>query len=538
MGLECQLSAVSGQLSAVSYQPEGTSMGLIDRLSEAVANWNFSILGSVYLGPGHILHLPPLQFLAVLAGGFIWVALVGICAWIVFRTRMIKAVKISDHAVVRVLFSAFAFVFLLLGVYTTFSYPPTTDEPHYLAITESLVNGGGVEVSGVYTRKEFMKFYPSEIIDPHTVITKEGKMYSQHTVGLPALIAPGYWLAGRWGTTAIIALLSALLVALLFLLARKAGNGISESCRTAVMAGATAPILFASGTVFTEIPAALLASLSLLRLGGGWVAPVCGVLMPWLHPRYALMAMGLAILDLLSSKFRMKSAGRWLVTIVVSGAGFFAVYHGPALTSILNVLTEQYPAKLEDLTVGNLASVSFANPFVGAAAKIFDRDFGWFPFSLWALALFPGIFVASGKKKFPHRWFLLGAGAYFLLTCLFRNWHGSAFPGRTLIPIIPFIVGYLATGIAWTGRDKVRAKWFGILAGLSILISWILTAVPVLRYGSGRLWLSGKLGPVWMLFPASWFPSFYGQHAFIIWVAQVGMVAWIIWIILKVKKKA
>jgi len=511
-------------------------MGMIDRLSEAAANWNFSILGSIYLGPGHILRLPPLQFLAVLAGGFIWVALVGICAWIIFRPRMVKAGKIGDYAVMRVLFSAFAFVFLLLGVYTTFSYPPTTDEPHYLAITESLVNGGGIEVSGVYTRKEFMKFYPSEIIDPHTVITKDGKMYSQHTVGLPALIAPGYWLAGRWGTTAIIALLSAFLVALLFQLARKAGNGMHESTYAAVMVGTTAPVLFASGAVFTEVPAAVFASLSLLRLGTGWVAPVCGVLMPWLHPRYALLAFGLGVLDLLASKARMKSAGRWLFSGAVSGTGFFAVYHGPALISILNVLTEQYPAKLEDLTAGNLALVSFANPLIGATAKLFDRDFGWFPFSLWALVLIPGIFLAAGKKKFPHRWFFAGAGAYFLLTCLFRNWHGSAFPGRTLVPILPFIVGYLATGIAWTSKDKVRAKWLGILAGLSILISWLLTAVPVLRYGSGRIWLSGKLGPVWILFPASWFPSFYGQNAFIIWLAQVALAAWIIWLIKKVKK--
>jgi hypothetical protein len=92
--------------------------------------------------------------------------------------------------------------------------------------------------------------------------------------------------------------------------------------RTAVLAGATAPILFASGTVFTEIPAAVLASLSILRLGSGWMAPVCGALMPWLHPRYALLAIGLAVLDLLASKSRLKAAGKWLLAGVASGAGF------------------------------------------------------------------------------------------------------------------------------------------------------------------------------------------------------------------------
>ena len=517
-------------------------MGLFDRLMEAGAavastlagrmqNWNFSVLGSVYLGPGHFLRLPPVQFMAVLFGGFIWVALVGTAAWFLFHPRFAKSIKKGDYSSARILFSAFAFVYLLLGAYTTFSYPPTTDEPHYLALTESLVSGSGVEVSRVYARKDFMKFYPSDTIDPHTVITREGEMYSQHTIGMPALIAPGYALAGRWGTTATTALLAAFLVALFFLLGRKTGNGIRESARAAVLTGSTAPVLFASGTVFTEIPAALLSALSLLALGRGWTAPVCGALMPWLHPRYALLAVGLAVLDLGASRKKSGTIGKWLLAGAVSGVCFVAVYHGPALIAILNVLTEKYPARLDDLTAGNLAVVSFGNPLSGVLAKLFDRDFGWFPFSIWALVLIPGVVLAVGKSKYSHRWFLVGAGTYFLLTCLFRNWSGSAYPGRTLIPILPFIIGYLGLGIGWAGKVKNREKVFIWLVSISLLVSWLLTAVPVLRYGSGREWIKGKMGAVWWANPLSWFPSFLAPGNLALVVSALilaGGMAWII----------
>lgn len=504
-------------------------MDLFERLAAAAQNWNFSILGGVYLGPGHFLRLPPLEFLAVLVGGIFWVGLAGLAAWLLFRPRFVAAARKGDGTAARIIFSSFVFVYMLLGAYTTFSYPPTTDEPHYLALAESLVSGGGVEVSGVYARKDFTKFYPSDTIDPHTVITPDGKMYSQHTIGLPALLVPGYAVAGRWGTTFTTAIITALLVALLFLLGRKAGNGLKESARAAILTGATAPVLFASGTVFTEGAAAVLSAFSLLALGKGWVAPVCGALLPWLHPRYAFIALGLAVLDLYASKTRILALNRWLVSGIASGAGFLYAYHGPALVAILNVLTEKYPSRLEDLTAVNLAAVTFANPVSGALAKLIDRDFGWFPFSPWALAIIPGIAVAVRSRKFPHRWFLWGAGGYFFLTCLFRNWGGSTYPGRTLLPVLPFIIGYLGAGLGWTGKRKTRTNVMAVLIAISLAVSWMLTAVPVLRYVSGRTWMAEKTGLAWLAFPASWFPSFMSTVPVLLWTLPWAVIALLIW---------
>ena len=483
-------------------------MGFLDRLAAASHGWSFSVLGSVYLGPGHYLHLPAAAYMAVLAGGAIWTLVVAALAWTLFAPRVRAALGRGDRKAARELFNAFAAVYLALGAYVTFSYPPTTDEPHYLALTDSLANGRGLELSAEYAGKGFKAFYPAESIDPHVVIAPGGKMYSQHTLGIPLLIVTGYATAGRWGALFILALLAAALSSALFLLCRRAGVDAPSAAGASALAGATCPLLPASTLVFTEIPAALLSSAALLSLGSGLVPPLCGAVMPWLHPRYALLAAGLAALDIASSRRRGRAFVTWLAAAAASGAAFLAVYHGPALVAVLNVLTEKYPARLEELTAGSLAAVSFANPAKGAFAKLVDADFGLLPYAPWMLVFLPGITVAMRLRRFPHAWFLAGALTYLLVTCLFRNWGGSAYPGRTVVPLLPFVIPYLALGLQWSRGSRGRRVSLGILVALSLAISAVLTAVPVLRYTSGRDWLSARLGHAWYAAPPSWFPSF------------------------------
>jgi hypothetical protein len=193
----------------------------------------------------------------------------------------------------------------------------------------------------------------------------------------------------------------------------------------------------------------------------------------------------------------------------VSGSLFFAVYHGPALVSALNVLTERYPAKLEELsgaTVSGNIALRYALP--GLLAKTFDRSFGVVPYAPWFLVLIPGIFFASRRRRFPHMDLLVAGGAYAVLTCLYRNWAGSAYPGRTVVALLPFLVPYLAAGVEWARATKGRRRTLTALAGVALATAWLLTAVPVLRYTSGRTWMATKAGVAWRVMPFTWFPAF------------------------------
>jgi len=454
---------------------------------------NFSNLGALYLGPDHFLRVQPFTYLLVLAAGAIWIAAVAGLAFRAWRAN-------------RTWLAGFMF-FLGTGAFVTLAFPPTTDEPHYLMITESLLHDGDIEVADEYGRGAQAAFYPAATIDPHTVVLPDGRMYSQHTVGLPLLVLPGYAMAGRWGVLLILAAIAACLPGLLIRVATDADADAASARAAALLVSATAPALFASTLVFTEMTAAVLLAQGLIASGSGWIAPLCAAALPWLHPRYALLAAGVFVLDLARSRSRLATMGRWTSMALGSGGLLLSVYHGPALTAVLNVLAERYPAPIESLTTGGLlGNVSALNVPIAFIGKFMDRDFGLLPYAPWMLVAIPGFMLANRHGRGA----LLLAMPYFVVTCLFRNWGGSAFPGRTLVPLLPCAAPVLASGLAWTRRAPWRRGGLLLLVIVSLGQTWLLTACPVLRYTSGRTWLEMRAATMARVLPFHWWPSLDG----------------------------
>jgi hypothetical protein len=468
---------------------------------------DFSVLGRLYLAPGRWLAVTPSEYLVVLVAGAAWIAAAGWIAWRIFR-RGTPASASSDPRAAGSLFRAALVLYLGAGAYVTLVYPPTSDEPHYLNLAESLVADGDIRLADNYARGDYLRFYPVSGIDPHTVVTPDGEMYSQHTIGLPLLVLPGYAIAGRWGSLLILALVAAALAPALYRLCRRAGVASRAAHVTVGLTAATAPLAFASTLVFTDVPAALLAATALAGSSSVWIPAACASALPWLHPRFAAIAAGLLAVNLLRSRNRAGVLGIWAGAAAASGAVFFAVYHGAALVSALNVLTERYPARLDELsgtTIWDNIALRFLLP--GIFAKLLDRDFGVLAFAPWLVVLLPGIVVAARRRKFPHADLVLGGGAYALITCLYRNWAGSAYPGRTLVALLPFAIPYLGVGVEWALGGRARARSLAALAAVAIATAWLLTAIPVLRYTSGREWMAAKAGVSWRVLPFTWFPS-------------------------------
>lgn len=464
-------------------------MNWIARLNAA----SFSNLGALYLGPGHFLRVSPAGYLLVLSAGVFWIAGIACAAW-----RMRRGGSTWP--------AAFVF-FLGTGAFVTFAFPPTTDEPHYLMIAESLLHDGDLELSDEYARGAQAAFYPAAAIDPHTVILPDGRMYSQHVAGLPLAVLPGYALAGRWGVLLILAAVAACLPGLLKQIAVEAGAPEAGAGPAALLIAVSAPAVFAGTLVFTEMTAAVLLARGILAAGSGWIAPLCSAALPWLHPRYALLAAGVLALDLARSRAAFATLVRWAVLAAGSGGIFLSVYHGPALMAVLNVLAERYPAPIESLNAAGLAgNVTLANVPAGLAGKLLDRDFGVLPFAPWLLVAVPGFLLASRHGRGA----LALAMPYLVVTCLFRNWGGSAFPGRTLVPLLPFAAPVLAGGVAWMRRAPGRRAVFAVLVTVSVGQAWLLTACPVLRYTSGRTWIAGRAGNAARALPYAWWPSFDG----------------------------
>ncbi len=466
---------------------------MITRALAALSRAEFSNLGWLYLGPARFVKVGPVAYLALMVGGAVWIAAAAAAGWALVRRG-------------RAWLGTFLFL-LGTGAYVTLAFPPTTDEPHYLALTDNLLTRGTLEVSAGYASGAWRAFFPGATLDAHAVVLPDGRMYSQHTAGLPLLILPGYALAGRWGVLLILAAIAACLPGLLERVARHAGAAARESRALAVCTALSAPFLFASTLVFTEVPAAVLAAAGLLAAGSGGWAAACMAGLPWLHPRYAWLAVGVFTLDLARSRRRVVSVAWWAGLAAVSGGLFLAVYHGPAFVAIFNVLSERYPAPLATVTAGGLAGqVAFANLPVSLLGKLVDRSFGLLPYAPWFLVLGPGWGTATRHGRGA---LLLGA-TYLFVTCLFANWGGSAYPGRTLVPLLPFAAPVLAAGIRWAGGTAPRRAVFAALFLVSVLQACALTACPVLRYTSGRDWLAARAGAAYHVLPFSWWPAMGG----------------------------
>ena len=138
------------------------------------------------------------------------------------------------------------------------------DEPNYLIISQALQLYHSIDVQRVYDAANYHAFYPWPL-PAHIAHGPDGQSFPWHGIGGPLLWLLPFILAGRAGVTAFMIVVSLLIVANVFLLARALGVGT----RTAFAVGLTfaigTPILTYSCLVFVE-PIGALGCVYALRL--------------------------------------------------------------------------------------------------------------------------------------------------------------------------------------------------------------------------------------------------------------------------------
>lgn len=413
---------------------------------------------------------------------------------------------------------ALAVLALFLGIVSRRT-TPTGDEPHYLIMMQSLLQDGDFDVRNNYENRDYLAYYPEVIPDPHIIVTGE-RWYPVHAVGLPIIAAPVYAVGGRTGVVVLLTLLAVAGLRVLWSVLQLAGCGPRAGAVATVVAGLTLPLSSMAGQVFPEVLAFLLVGIALRaiipRAPSRWdvlgLAVSVGVL-PWLHPKYALLS-GALLLSMALIQPRRATLAPLLgaaSVLVVSVAGqailSYRWYGAPLPGAPILVTHGVSPGDWLPAILGHF----FVSPWVGLLGILFDQQSGVFFASPVYLLAIPGVILLWRRAPRLAAACVLVFASVYLPAGSFGVWYGGySSPARLLTPTVPV----LALGVASILELGDRKSWkvFTVLAIASFFHAYLMIALPgFTRYGdpaTDHNFFIGRLERILRLELTPLFPSF------------------------------
>ena len=218
--------------------------------------------------------------------------------------------------------------------------PPSGDAPHYLVITQSLIRDGDVRIENNHQRGDYLEYYPGAL-EPHYLRRgKNNEIYSIHAPGLPALIAPAYFLAGLPGATLFLALVGAIGAAGMWQLGHRITGSAGAAWFGWAAVALTAPFFIVVSEIFPDGIAATLVLLGMVPLldpgidRRSWrvwfAAGVSLAILPWLGSRLVAIAVTAGVLLVLRMRNLTEAPD---LKVGPTSAGERQSYVGPSFSS-------------------------------------------------------------------------------------------------------------------------------------------------------------------------------------------------------------
>jgi len=475
-----------------------------------------SVFGAVYLPFSGFIRPQMPEFFLILCVAALWITLFFIIALVFIKNYYISG---ADRETERTVF-LFSLVFSVLTTsWITLTYPPTGDEPHYLAAASSIAHDADLDLVNNYegareNRLLFIK--PADYERLHT-IRKNGKILPAHDLGLSIMLAPAVKLGGRYWVQFLINICAALLCLSVFLLLIKLGIPRNIAAASAMLSSVSAPLITGSSLALTEVPAAAITAFCLYVL----VSPqktrntilffLLISFLPWLHAKLALLSaaffMAYCVMNSLRKSLFTPSFFSGIVMAAASLAGYLFLYGsvygmaGPfGIKQLHENIYSDNPA--EQLNTFVITAPHF---FTSLFASLFDRDYGLFTSCpAFVLSLF-GLALAIKRREIRIFSVFLPLIPYLVVFLFWKDWTGSMTPARQLIPIIPFFIFSAAYFASHT--NVIRAYFFKLIIAASLLASWMMACLPPLRYYASKekiyFFSHAKLGKqaLWLLPP-------------------------------------
>ena len=366
---------------------------------------------------------------------------------------------------------------------------PGGDEPHYLIITQSLLEDHDLKIENNHKQGDYRAYFAGELPKPdYRRRGRNGEIYSIHAPGLPALIAPAFALAGYHGVVVFLILVASAGSALAWRLARRVTGREDAAWFGWAAVTLTTSEIFHSFTVYPDGVGGVLVLTgvwALLRAqqeaesgseqtGPWWLHGAALAALPWIHTRFALLAGGLGALILLRLSTTKNAAGKAVAFLLVPAAsalawvGFFiAIYGTPD------------PA-------APYANEEGAASFIpgGLAGLFFDQRFGVLVYEPVLICAIAGLVVMLRDRALRR----LGLELLFVVipyllavTHFAMWWGGTSAPGRFFVPVL--LVLAIPCAVGWTAI-RHRATRVTVWAALAYTA---FVSCALVFVGGGRL---------------------------------------------------
>ena len=399
--------------------------------------------------------------------------------------------------------AAFCVAFALyapLAAWVTASAAPYGDQVHYLLAADRLAHGSLDATIDDVLFRELIGAEPGRIdTETHVIAAPAGPRSIQGPL-LPALLLPGWLLGGRLGAHLVVALISAVAAAQIWLLLREVAPARTRGFAW-IACALLAPALPLATHLYPNALGALLGVAGYrLAFTRARVLPLAaGALlgaMLLVTPRDGLLLLALA-------PFALRAHGRR-----------FAI--GAALAALaavaLNALVYGVPLPYAGYLFGTQAAQvleqepSFSFRFwVGLPAILFDRTFGLAAVAPWAFVALAGLLPALRDRRPVLLPAAIATAVTLGVLSLFRYWEGGyAPPARYLVEIMPLAAPFLAYGLF-----VVRGWLAALLLGLGALATFVIAAIPTIGLNSAfEHKLRDQIAVALGTDPLGWLPSF------------------------------
>ena len=345
-----------------------------------------------------------------------------------------------------------------LGTWWVAPQHPDGDEPHYLIITQSILQDRDLKIENNHRQRDYEVYLGRSIKPDFLKRSKDGQIYSIHAPGLPAIIAPAFALFGYRGALIELVLLSAAASALVWFVAWRVTSDAAAAWFAWAAVTLSVPFFFHASALFPDGLGGVLTLVGLLPIVDSraraarplfFVGAALAVL-PWLNSRFVFLAATAAlVIGARVAQDRSRVASRLAAFAIVPAASALAFF------SFFQVI---YGTPNPSVVYGNVPSMSLSTETLarGVPGLLFDQQFGIIPNAPVFLCAFAGLVVMlwRGPRRLALE-LLFIALPYLLIAASFTSWWGgTTAPARYFVPVtlilaVPAAIWFAtATGVA------------------------------------------------------------------------------------------